>query len=306
MSRQTKRKKEIKPLSTTKVTLYRARARRVGVGASDARIPELRVLRDANVVLFGLGCLGAPCAMEFARAGVGHLAVIDHDEVDPATTVRWPRGLPVAGLAKAEVIADWIKTEYPSCCVKPFVHRLGGIRRDFDLNPSGESDVSLLNNVMKDATLVFDATAELGIQHLLTDLCQKVQIPYVGLSGTYGAWGGKVFRFRPGGHRGCWICYRLLCDENSHLEPPSDERGEVQPKGCADPTFTGANFDMMVIAMTGVRMAISTLCEGAAEGYPQTGFDVLHISLRDSGGRLILPEFQEIEVPIHPRCGNCH
>ncbi len=289
------------PIRTSSVR-YLARARRVGLGSSDSRVPELRPLAAKSIALFGLGCLGAPSAMEFARAGVGRLALVDHDEVDPATVVRWPRGLAMAGLLKADVIAEWIGTEYPYCKVRAFTHRIGGVRRVLDEAP----DEAVLADVIKDTSLIYDATAELGVQHLLTDLARERQIPYVGVSGTYGAWGGKVFRFEPSRTQGCWLCYRKGCDDKSISEPPSDDSGVVQPRGCADPTFTGANFDMMQIAMAGVRTAVSTLCAGSAGGYPTVDWDVLHIALRDDKGKPIAPLFHEIRLPIHAGCEMCN
>ena len=56
------------------------------------RIPELKPLREKTVAVFGLGCLGAPSVLEFARAGVECIRLVDFDVVDPATGVRWPLG----------------------------------------------------------------------------------------------------------------------------------------------------------------------------------------------------------------------
>ena len=52
------------------------------------RMPELTPLADKVVAVFGLGCIGGPSALEFARAGVGELRVLDHDAVDPGTIGR--------------------------------------------------------------------------------------------------------------------------------------------------------------------------------------------------------------------------
>jgi molybdopterin/thiamine biosynthesis adenylyltransferase len=285
------------------VTGYLTRGSRFVAGSSNERAPELQPLADKSIAVFGLGCLGAPSAIEFARAGALRLSLIDHDLVDPATAVRWPRGLAVAGLPKVSVMADWIRQDYPLCTAEPIRHRIGGVRRDVANEPSDES---ILRNAIKNSSIIYDATAELGVQHFLSDLARHHHLPYVGVSGTYGAWGGKVFRVDPAREQGCWWCYRKACAENTIPEPPSDESGEVQPRGCADPTFTGANFDMMQIAMAGVRAVVSTLCASSPNGYPSMDWDVLHIHLRDASGKLIAPTFHTFNILKHPECDECN
>src|SRR5699024_8761545 len=45
-------------------------------------------LRDANVLIIGAGGLGSPAALYLAAAGVGHLAIVDHDTVDRSNLHR--------------------------------------------------------------------------------------------------------------------------------------------------------------------------------------------------------------------------
>ena len=282
--------------------VYFSRAGRAGRDAVQERTPELRPLADKAVAVFGLGCVGAPSAMELARAAVGELRVLDHDHVDPATTGRWPFGLSVAGLYKAQVIPAVISRDYPSTRVRGIVHRLGGVRAP---EAGARSDGDVLREMTEGASLIYDATAELGVHHLLSDWALELGLPYVGVVGTQGGWGGKVFRVLPGKTEGCWMCYRLACEDGTIPEPPADPKGTVQPVGCADPTFTGAGFDMAQVALTGVRVAVSTLCGGTAGGYPEAAWDVLHIAFRADDGTLIPPRFAEHTVKRHPQCPRC-
>ncbi|HUT61375.1 MAG TPA: hypothetical protein VNA25_26300, partial [Phycisphaerae bacterium] len=152
--------------------------------------------------------------------------------------------------------------------------------------------------------LIYDATVEPGVQHFLTDYAWIHKIPYIGLSATLGGWGGKVFRVRPQTEAGCWFCYRLWCDDHSIPEPPSapEGQGTVQPTGCADPTFTGAGFDILQVALMGVRMAVSTLCEGTSQSYPFASWDVVHIRLRGDDGALVPPRYDTYNITPHPLC----
>ena len=283
-------------------TLYFSRQGRAGADDLAARTPELQGMREKTVAVFGLGCLGAPSSLEFARAGVGELRLLDHDIVDPATSGRWPFGLAAAGLSKVKAIADFLRETYPSTNVVPLRHCIGSVR-----DPSGDakSESVVIEEFVAGASLIYDATAEVGIQHFLSGLAKELGIPYVAVVGTYGAWGGKVISVVPGRTKGCWLCYRYACEEGVIEEPPSDPAGKVQPLGCAEVTFTGAGFDMAEVAIAGVRTAIAALNQDGEGGYPQAPWDVLTMAFREESGQLIVPQFQGYELQRHPRCPLC-
>jgi len=270
-----------------------------------ARIPELRPLHEKIISVFGLGCLGAMSVLEFARAGIKCIRLVDYDTIDPATTVRWPIGFTSAGHKKVVVLRDFIQRNYPYTKCEVFDFKIGSVR---EIDTDRPSDQEFIEKIVENADLIYDGTSELGVQHLLTEYAWNNHITYIGLSGTLGGWGGKVFRVSPWSGTGCWYCYRIACDDGTIPEPPSapEEQGTVQPTGCADPTFTGAGFDMFQIALTGVRMAVSTLCEDSTNAYPSIKWDVVHIRLRSEDGLLIPPSFDTYEIKPHPECPRCH
>lgn len=279
---------------------------RAGTGSRIAlqqRTPELRPLADKVVGVFGLGCIGAPTVLELARGGIGELRILDHDIVDPATASRWPLGLSAAGLLKADVLEEFIGANYPSTKVTKFVHRLGSVHQP---GSATFRDPAVLCEMFDGASLILDASAELGLHTVLSEWAQREEVPYLGVVGTHGGWGGKVFRVLPHQTDGCWLCYRYACDDGSIPEPPSDPGGTVQPLGCADPTFTGAGFDMAQVALYGVRTAVSTLCDGAEGGYLPIEWDVTHLHFRDKDGRLIAPLYQTHMITRHPKCQRCN
>jgi molybdopterin/thiamine biosynthesis adenylyltransferase len=288
------------------VNHYFARAGRFGRKDLVARGPELLPLAKKVVAVFGLGCVGAPSAFELARCGVGELRVLDYDVVDPGTIVRWPAGLTVAGVPKVEVVRQFVRRDYPYTKVTPFRHRLGAARlRAHD----GESEQSVLQRMLDGASLIYDGTAERGVQHFLSDLARELGITYLGVSGTFGGWGGLVVRVRPGRTEGCWICSRHALEDGleEHVipAPPADPDGRATPLGCASPTFTGAGFDLAQVALYGARTAVSTLCGGEAGGYPETPWDVTSIAFRGAGGSLIPPAFWTGPLKKHPNCRRC-
>jgi hypothetical protein len=257
-------------------------------------------LRSKVVAQVGVGCLGGPSALEFARAGVAELRVLDDDWIEPGTTVRWPLGLGVAGRLKAEVVSGFIRENYPYTKVNAYRRRLGGIRIS-----GGISDQEVLAELTDGASLIYDASAEFGVQYMLSEYARKREIPYIAVMGTNGGWGGWVVRIRPRQTAGCWACFQSLRFYDNFPGPPAAPAGEFQPVGCSSPTFTGASFDLTHVALQGVRVAVSTMCAGDESGYPSTDWDLAVVSLRSPDGQLIAPTVQTLALPRHPRCPVC-
>ena len=283
---------------------YFARGGRMGERDLADRTPELRPLRKAKIVVIGTGCIGAPSVLEFARAQVGRLEILDGDHLDPATVSRWPFGLPESGRPKVFSLADFVRNNYPFTHVVPHARRLGGTS---PVTESNEDEV--LRELLTGASLLYDATAEVGLQHVLSDYARAAKVPYVGVSGTHGGWGGRIVRIRPGKTQGCWICLQIALQNRDIAPPPgipeSDVAHTVQPGGCADPTFTGAGFDMGAVALVGVRLAVQTLTGGQAGAYPDVDWDIATVSFRDSSGLAIAPSVETARLPRNAECENC-
>ena len=272
---------------------YFVRPQRAGAEDLRARAPELAGLAGKVVAHFGLGCIGAVSAVELAKAGVGELRLLDHDIVDAGTVLRWYLGLPYAAFGKTETITNFVRAHYPLTSVIGYPARIG----------STPNEREILLKMVDGASLVYDATAEPGVSYFLSELARRSGIPYVGVSGTQGGWGGVVARLRPG-TTGCGYCLERAKTEGRIPAAPADPAGDVQPAGCDDPTFTGAGFDLASIALTGVRTAVATLLDGTG-GYPAAPNDVTVVALRDTGGKLIQPTFTGIDCAPYPDCPVC-
>jgi len=279
---------------------YFARAGRAGRDDLAARVPEIGVLRERTIAVVGTGGLGAPSAIEFARGCVRELRTLDGDFVDPGTSIRWPFGFPAAGRKKVSSLEQFISRHYPYTKVVPFHHRIGTIA-ETGLEPS---DLQELHRLLDGTHLLYDSSAEVGLHHLLSDLAAERAIPYICVSTTPGAWGGRILRIKPGKTEGCWMCLQHATSDGTIPRPPSDPAATVQPRGCADPTFTGTGFDVAEVALNGVRLAVSTLAGGLGGAYPDAECDVAIISFRDEHGRRIEPRWQTFKLRRHPRCLN--
>lgn len=267
------------------------------------RNPSLVGLHTKTIAMFGLGCLGGPSAMEFARSGVGKLRLLDDDYVEPSTTVRWPFGLHMAaGIDKSPMLKYAIAADYPFTEVDAFVTRLGKAVWP-PIDPPGQREKDIIKMMVDGADLIFDATAEFTINNMLAGIASDYRIPYIAISGTPGMWGGCIIRILPGDEEPCWNCIWHAFNEGLMPRPFADlKNGLVAPEGCSAPTFSGTSFDASVISSGGVRLAISTLMEGLKDGYPSTPWNVAVINLRNEHGHVIPPTWQVFKPTQHHNC----
>ncbi len=273
------------------------------------RIPELHPLRGKTIAVIGLGCVGAPSALALARAGIGELRFLDGDIVSAGTTCRWPLGLTAVGKEKVNKLAEFVSLNYPFTRIGTahYPHGKKGCMVNIGAAGTDYDQWDCLDKLIEGIDLIYDATAEQGINLMLNDLAIARKIPYITVSSRAGGWGGNVVRVRPGRSEGCYLCYLHALQDKQIPQPPYDPRGDsVQPIGCGNITFQAASFDVEEIALSGVRMAVSTLCEGfTGTAYPPTVNDVAILSLRKDG-TAVFPEWQSSPLQKHPQCGRCN
>jgi molybdopterin/thiamine biosynthesis adenylyltransferase len=292
------RRKVRKGITVKNDERFLLRAQRIGLEDRAARVPEAQALSTKRVTIFGVGCLGAPIALELARSGVAELRLLDWDTVDAATTVRWPLGIAMAGRTKVESLAGFIQLNYPWTRVHAEQHRLGHPKPGPPLRP----DSQVIGEVLSRTDLIVDATAEFALQRMLSDLALEHHVPYIGAHATLGGFGGQVLRLEHG-RTGCWRCVRLYEEDGLIALPPSlPEESQVQPLGCAGSTYTGGSFDLGEVSLMVSRLAISTLANESEFGFQ---YDVATLSLRDEGGRRVAPVWSSYNARPHPRCERC-
>ncbi len=77
-------------------------------------------LAAARVAVFGVGGVGGHLAEALARAGVGHITLVDRDTVSPSNINRQAVALhSTVGMPKVAVMADRIRDINPACEVRP-------------------------------------------------------------------------------------------------------------------------------------------------------------------------------------------
>lgn len=128
-------------------------------------------LRRARVILFGVGGVGGGAAEALARAGIGHIELVDNDTVSPTNLNRQLVALhSTLGCSKTEVMA----------------------RRIRDINPQAQvttHDVFYTAHTaeMFDFTrydYVLDAIDTVSAKLLMADLCHRAKTPLISSMGT--------------------------------------------------------------------------------------------------------------------------
>lgn len=154
-------------------------------------ILEVGVLQDKRVMIVGLGSFGSQIAIELAKAGVGHFALMDFDRVEMHNLSRHTATVHDLGRLKTDVIRDAILGKNPYADVELF---------PMDIN----KDLELLYSEVGKADIVICATDNNTSRfNLSRALVEKGKIGIFGRAITR-AEGGDVFRYRPGGP--CYCC----------------------------------------------------------------------------------------------------
>jgi sulfur-carrier protein adenylyltransferase/sulfurtransferase len=166
--------------------------------ARHLRLPNVTVvgqrrLKAARVLIVGAGGLGSPVALYLAAAGVGHLGLVDFDDVDLTNLQRQLlHGTADIGRSKLESARDRLRDVNPNVEVAPYDERLTSANA---------------MRILRGYDVVVDGTDNFATRYLTNDACVLLGIPNV-----Y----GSVYRFE--GQASVFAtkdgpCYRCLFRE---------------------------------------------------------------------------------------------
>lgn len=131
-------------------------------------------LQQAKVLLIGCGALGTVMADQLVRAGVGHLTLVDRDQIEWSNLQRQTLYAEEdVGRPKAEVATEKLRRINSSIQIDPQV-----------------TDLTYRNifSLAQKTQLLLDATDNIATRFLLNEYAVKNQIPfiYTGVLGTHG------------------------------------------------------------------------------------------------------------------------
>jgi adenylyltransferase/sulfurtransferase len=168
-------------------------------------------LLDAHVLIVGAGGLGSPAAMYLASAGVGHLTIADHDEVELSNLQRQILHDSAAlGRAKVDSARERLAALNPETRVTPLHTRL---------------DAAQLHELAQQADVVVDACDNFDTRFAVNAACVATGTPLV--SGAAVRMEGQLSVFIPG--RPDSPCYRCLSREGEELDQTCTNNGVLAP-----------------------------------------------------------------------------
>jgi len=143
-----------------------------------------RALLDAHVTIIGVGATGSVLANHLARAGVGHLRLVDRDYIELNNLQRqllYDEDDVAALLPKAVAAAQKLRRINSSITIEDVVA---------DVTPAN------VTGLVADADVVLDGTDNFVTRYLINDVCVKLGKPWV-YCGVVAAY-GMTMTIRPG------------------------------------------------------------------------------------------------------------
>lgn len=174
--------------------------------------PGQNRLRAARVLVVGAGGLGAPALLYLGAAGVGHIGIIDDDEVERSNLQRQViHGEADIGRPKARSAGDAIATLNPHVTVRTYSRRF---------------EPSIAEELLSGYDLVLDGTDDLATKALVNAVGVRAGCPVI--SGALTAWEGQVSLFDPARGGPCRACL-FPVDPAPGLSPSCAEAGVAGP-----------------------------------------------------------------------------
>lgn len=208
-------------------------------------LPAQLRLKGARVLLIGAGGLGCPLALYLAAAGVGHIGVVDFDQIEISNLQRQVAHKSAdAGMNKAQSLIAAMKALNPLIEYRPFAKRLSA---------------EWIMGLFADYDLIIDGSDNYPTRYLVADACFLGQKPLI-----YGAihrFEAQLSVFIPG--KG--PCYRCLF-------PSPPEPG--QTPSCDEAGVLG-----VLPGVVGVMMATEAIKLITATGTPASGRLLLYNAL---------------------------
>lgn len=221
-------------------------------------ILEIGILERKHVAVIGLGSFGSQIAIEFAKAGVGELSLVDFDRVELHNLARHTCFLKDLGRLKTDAIEEAVLGKNPYAKVHKY---------PIDINKEPE----LLDEIVRYADLVICATDNNRSRFLLSQvLCDNKKCCIFGRAFTR-AEGGDVFIYRPG--QACYSC--LVGDLGTEEEEISDEVSArqngvipayVSPQDAKAMVQVGLSADIEPICNMMVKLSLVELSKGKESG----------------------------------------
>jgi molybdopterin/thiamine biosynthesis adenylyltransferase len=160
-------------------------------------------LLNSHALVIGAGGLGSAAAPYLAAAGLGHITLIDHDQVE------------ITNLQRQIMHAEARVNQSKVASGKQFLLGLNsGIRIE---TIEAKATSSLLDELLPSVDIVLDCTDNFSTRHLINASCVKHEVPLV--SGSALRFDGQITVFDP--RNTASPCYACIFSPDEHFEEVS-------------------------------------------------------------------------------------
>ena len=122
-------------------------------------------LRNATVLIVGMGGLGNPVSLYFAAAGIGKLIIADDDQIDISNLQR-------------QILFN--ENDVKQSKVETAAEKLQQLNSDVEVEVVDEKiDQELADYYLEQVDLVVDCTDNIDARYLLNDYCLKHKTPLI-------------------------------------------------------------------------------------------------------------------------------
>ena len=241
-----------KRLKVEAYSLYRS------IFSRNSGILETDTMREKRVVILGCGSVGSLCAMELARAGIGHFLLADPDIVEYHNICRHQCGIEDVGDLKINALRRKLLNINPNVHIEVF-----------------EGIVQNLPKAMMDAFCVSGQTIFVGCaDNREADVyANRISIYYGASFLSIGFWerayAGEIFYHMPGRGMPCYECAlgsgsgisaRALANHHVYSNQEQTEGLKFEP---------GISVDINFITTIGIKLIIDILNADNSEFRPR-------------------------------------
>ncbi len=136
-------------------------------------VAETEILRQAHICVIGIGGVGSWAAEALARSGIGHITLIDNDDIALSNINRQIHSqTSTVDQPKVEVMAERIRQINPDCQCLPI--------DDFI------TDSNLAKYLSRDYDFVIDAIDSIKFKSAIIYYCKRNKIPIITTGGAGG------------------------------------------------------------------------------------------------------------------------
>jgi len=152
--------------------------------------PGQAALLDAKIAIVGAGGLGGPASLYLAAAGVGHITLIDDDEVD---------------LSNLQRQIQFSENDIDSAKVDSLAKRLSGLNQDVFIRPICKKlTPDNAETLLQGHDLILDGVDDFKTRFAVNEASLRLKTPL--LSGALGRFKGQVSLFNADFNAPCYRC----------------------------------------------------------------------------------------------------